>query len=188
MRVRAAGGLDVAGIVALLATGAARALRAGTTVSQLDHALQTAALLRHEHPDDPELAAAGLVHDIGHLLPGVDDRAHADAGASLVRAALGERVAGLVALHVVAKRFLLATEPAYGGVLAPDSVASLVAQGGPLPAGAVAAFEGLPLATAATALRRADDAGKTERLEVRDLGSWVPLLRGLSERGGSTVR
>ncbi len=188
MRVRPDGGLGVDEIVTLLATGATRPLRTGTSVSQLDHALQTAALLGHAYPDDPELAAAGLVHDIGHLLPGVDDRTHPDAGASAVRAALGERVAGLVALHVQAKRYLLATERAYGGVLAPDSVASLAAQGGPLPAGAVAAFEDLPLAGAAIALRRADDAAKTEWPEVRDLGSWVPLLRELSDRGGSTVR
>jgi len=183
-----AGDGDVDEIVTLLATGAARPLRAGSRVSQLDHALQTAALLGHEYPDDPELAAAGLVHDVGHLLPGVDDRTHAAAGASAMRAVLGERVAGLVALHVEAKRYLLATERAYGGVLAPDSVASLDAQGGPLPGAAVAAFEGLPLATTAVALRRADDAGKAEWLEVRDLGSWVPLLRELSEREGSTER
>jgi predicted HD phosphohydrolase len=188
MSVRPDGGLGVDEIVTLLATGAARPLRAGSAVSQLDHALQTAALLGHEYPDDPELAAAGLVHDIGHLLEGVDDRTHAAAGASAVRAVLGERVAGLVALHVEAKRYLLATERAYGDVLAPDSAASLDAQGGPLPAAAVAGFEGLPLATTAVALRRADDAGKAEWPEARDLGSWVPLLRELSERGGSAVR
>ena len=109
-------------------------------VSQLDHALQTAALLLHRHPDDPELAAAGLVHDIGHLLPGVDDEAHAGAGAAAVRAALGERVAGLVALHVEAKRYLVATEPGYGDELGSDSVASLATQGGSLSPEEAAAF------------------------------------------------
>ena len=70
------------------------------------------------------------MHDIGHLLPGVGDAAHASAGAEAVRAALGARVAGLVALHVEAKRYLVATEPGYGGGLGPDSVASLATQGG----------------------------------------------------------
>ena len=68
-------------IVDLLAGGAERWLSPGVRVSQLDHALQTAALLSHLHPGDEELAAAGLVHDIGHLLPGGTDEAHATDGA-----------------------------------------------------------------------------------------------------------
>ena len=100
--------------------------------SQLEHALQTAAVLREWMPDDDELMVAGLVHDIGHLLPGVNDANHASAGAAAVRHALGERVAALVGLHVEAKRYLVTTEGRYGGALAPDSVASLVLQGGPI--------------------------------------------------------
>jgi predicted HD phosphohydrolase len=176
-------GLGIDEIVQLLAGAVARPLHAGTPVSQLDHALQTAALLQHRYPDDPELTAAGLVHDIGHLLPKVGDAAHASAGAGAVRAALGDRVAGLVALHVEAKRYLVATEPGYGGGLGSDSVASLATQGGSLSPEEASAFEALPLASAATALRRADDNGKVEGLVVGDLCSWVPLLRGLSEPG-----
>ena len=172
-------------LVQLLGAGAARPLCSGAAVSQLDHALQTAALLQHRYPDDPELAAAGLVHDIGHLLPGVGDAAHASAGARAVRPALGARVAGLVALHVEAKRYLVATEPGYGGGLGSDSSASLATQGGPSSPGEATAFAALPLATAAVALRRADDSGKVEGLVVGDLGSWVPLLRGLTERGAT---
>ena len=168
-------------IVQLLAAAAARRLYTGAAVSQLDHALQTAALLRHRYPDDPELAAAGLVHDIGHLLPGVGDAAHASAGAGAVGAALGARVAGLVALHVEAKRYLVATEPGYGAGLGPDSAASLATQGGPASPREVSDFAALPLAGAAVALRRADDSGKIEGLVVGDLPSWVPLLQGLSE-------
>jgi predicted HD phosphohydrolase len=123
------------------------------------------------------------VHDVGHLLPGVGDAAHATAAADVVRAALGERVAGLVALHVVAKRYLVATVPGYGDALGPDSVASLGVQGGPLSPGEAAAFAALPLAPAAAALRRADDGAKVEGLVLQDLGSWVPIVWGLSERG-----
>ena len=173
-------GLGVGEIVDLLATGAARPLRDGSSVSQLDHALQTAALLEREAPDDRELLAAGLVHDIGHLVPGVGDDAHAGAAAEAVRAAVGDRVADLVALHVQAKRYLVATEPVYGAELASDSVASLANQGGSMSPDEVAAFGALPLAPAAVALRRADDSGKVEGLVVRDLGHWVPLLQGLS--------
>jgi len=60
--------------------------------THLDHALQTASVLRAQFPDDPELAVAGLVHDIGHLIEGVGDAEHAVAGAAAVRVALGERV------------------------------------------------------------------------------------------------
>src|ERR1700685_2726673 len=62
--------LDVHDMIAVLATGADLPLSPGLPVSQLDHALQTAALLAHLDPGDDELAVAGLVHDIGHLLPG----------------------------------------------------------------------------------------------------------------------
>ena len=90
---------------------------------------------RTRHPDDVELAVAGLVHDIGHLLPGGTDEAHADDGAAAVRGALGERVAGIVGLHVEAKRYLVATEGDYDGALTSDSVVSLRRQGGALTRG-----------------------------------------------------
>ena len=91
--------------------------------SQLEHALQTAAVLRGWRPDDEELAVAGLVHDIGHLLDGVGvdgvgDANHAEAGGAAVRVAQGERVAALVGLHVEAKRYRVGSEGAYGGGLA----------------------------------------------------------------------
>src|ERR1700691_243776 len=108
-------GLDVHGMIAVLATGAELPLSPGIPVSQLDHALQTAALLAHLHPGDDELAAAGLVHDLGHLLPGGTDETHATDGARAVRRALGERVAGTVGLHVAAKRYLVATDAGDGG-------------------------------------------------------------------------
>jgi len=179
-RIARLGGDD---IVELLSLGGARPLGARTSVSQLDHALQTAALLEQRSPDDPELAAAGLVHDIGHLMPGVGDKAHASAAADAVRAALGERVAGLVALHVEAKRYLVATESGYDAELASDSTSSLEVQGGPFSPEQVAAFRTRPLAAAATVLRRADDRAKVEGLVVRDLDSWEPLLRELSGEG-----
>ena len=147
--------------------------------TQLDHALQTAAVLRQRRPGDPELAVAGLVHDIGHLLPGVGDAEHARAGAAAVRAALGERVAGLVGLHVEAKRYLVARQSTYEGDLAADSVASLVAQGGPMSSDEQAAYETLALADDALELRRADESAKVEGLVVTGLGEWMHLVRGM---------
>ncbi len=173
-------------IVDLLAGGAERWLGPTVRVSQLDHALQTAALLAHLNPGDHELAAAGLVHDIGHLLPGGTDEAHATEGARAVRRALGERVAGTVGLHVAAKRYLVATEGGYGGVLTTDSVVSLGRQGGAMDEDEVATFLARPWATDAVTLRRADDSGKVEGVVVGDLASWVPLLRELSRQSKAT--
>jgi predicted HD phosphohydrolase len=178
--------LDVDGMVELLATGADHPLSPGVPVSQLDHALQTAALLAHLNPGDDELAAAGLVHDIGHLLPGGTDETHAADAAAAVRRALGERVAGTVGLHVAAKRYLVATEGVYGGVLTTDSVLSLGRQGGAMTGDEAAAFLIRPWAGDAVTLRRADDSGKVEGLPVGDLVGWAPLLRDVSRRAGAT--
>jgi predicted HD phosphohydrolase len=149
-------------------------------VTQLEHALQTAALLAHHHVGDTELAVAGLVHDIGHLLPGGSDETHAEDAAGAVRRALGARVAGIVELHVDAKRYLVATDPGYAGLLAGDSVASLRLQGGAMDHGHAERFLTRPWAEDAVALRRADDGAKVDGLDVRDLEYWVPTLRSLS--------
>jgi predicted HD phosphohydrolase len=175
--------LRVDDLVKLLATiGPTRQLSPVVPVSQLDHALQTAALLEHDHPDDLELAVAGLVHDIGHLLEGGTDEAHAGDGADAVRRALGDRVAGIVGLHVEAKRYLVGVEGDYDGELSPDSVISLRRQGGSLGAAEADAFARLPLAGDAVTLRRADDHGKAEGLLVRPLEWWVPRLQALSDQ------
>jgi predicted HD phosphohydrolase len=174
--VSEAAALRVDEIVAVLESGADRALGPGVPVTQLDHALQTAAALRHDHPDDIELALAGLVHDLGQLLPGARDETHAVDGAAAVRGTLGERVAGIVALHVEAKRYLVATEANYTVRLTDDSVVSLGRQGGILEPAQASAFLMLPWAADAVTLRRADDGAKVHGLEVAGLEEWVPLL------------
>jgi predicted HD phosphohydrolase len=175
-----AASLSVDQILDVLATGADHPLRFGGAVSQLDHLLQTAALLQREYPDDDELAVAGLVHDLGHLMPDVGEDMHAVVAADAIRATLGERVAGLVALHVDAKRYLVATETDYGNLLAEDSVASMREQGGPMSTEEMAAFSALPLAAGAIAVRRADDGGKAVGIVVADLSSWAPVLQRVS--------
>jgi predicted HD phosphohydrolase len=152
--------------------------------SHLDHALQTAAVLQRERPGDDELAVAGLVHDIGHLLDGVGDAEHAEAGAAAVREALGERVAGLVGRHVEAKRYLVASEATYGAELAADSVASLVRQGGPMSSDERAAFEATRWADDALVLRRADENAKVEGLALDDLDGWMAVVRRVASRAG----
>jgi len=152
--------------------------------THLDHALQTAAVLRQRVPGDPELAVAGLVHDIGHLLAGVGDAEHAEAGAAAVRAALGKRVAELVGLHVAAKRYLVARQGTYEGELSADSVASLALQGGAMTPDEQARFEQLPQAQDALVLRRADESGKVDGLVVPGLDEWMKVVRALRPSSG----
>ncbi|MBV8462200.1 MAG: HD domain-containing protein, partial [Acidimicrobiales bacterium] len=175
MEARRVTELDVDDVLDLLADASGQPLGPDLSVSQLDHALQTAARLETERPGDTVLAAAGLVHDIGHLLPGSSDETHGQDAARAVRRVLGERVAGIVALHVEAKRLLVATDPAYTGLLGSDSVSSLARQGGTFGAEAAAAFVNEPWAADAVTLRRADDAAKVAGVDVGDLTRWVPL-------------
>jgi predicted HD phosphohydrolase len=185
--VEAVTSLSVDEILDLLAAGAERPLRFGATVTQLAHALQTSWLLRQDRPDDTELAVAGLVHDLGHLIAGVGDEEHARVSAASVRAALGTRVADLVELHVDAKRYLVSVEPDYGNLLAQDSVASMREQGGPMSGDEATAFLAHPLATDAVLLRRADDNGKVDGRAVPGLSDWAPVLRRVSEARGVVV-
>nr|WP_093607726.1 inositol oxygenase family protein [Streptomyces indicus] len=148
--------------------------RSGDPVDLHDHALQTAALLRRSHPADKELQVAGLVHDLGHLLRPGDDAAHAEHAADAVRGLLGHRVAGLVRLHVAAKRYLAATEP--GRPLSAQSALTLGVQGGPMSYEEIAAFAADPYAQDALTLRQADDAGKVVGLDAGVMEDWRPVL------------
>ena len=86
----------------------------GESVSQLDHALQCAALALADGADET-LGAAALLHDIGHLVVdvqadegyqmGVDDDVHESVGAKVLAPIFGPAVAQPVALHVTAKRY-----------------------------------------------------------------------------------
>ena len=97
-------------------------------------------------------------------------------------------MAGIVGLHVEAKRYLVATDADYGGVLSTDSVVSLARQGGSLSAEDAASFLAQPWAAEAVTLRRADDCGKLEGLEVAGLAHWVPVLWEVSAAADAAGR
>ncbi|MEV6104664.1 inositol oxygenase family protein [Streptomyces sp. NPDC051940] len=160
--------------------------RSGDPVDLHDHGLQTAALLRRDHPGDPELQIAGLVHDLGHLLRPADDAGHARTAADAVRPLLGERVARLVELHVPAKRYLAAVRPERA--LSAQSGLTLRLQGGAMTADEADAFEEDELAAAAVALRLADDAGKVVGLDAGSLADWRPVLEQVAERAAERIR
>jgi phosphonate degradation associated HDIG domain protein len=152
-------------------------------VSQLAHALQTAALADAANAS-PSLVVAALLHDVGHLLHLRDggrqedgvDLAHEDVGARFLRSIFGPTVTAPIALHVRAKRYLCAIDPAYASSLSAGSTASLARQGGPLDAVDVARFEHVSGWSDAVRLRRWDDLGKVDGLEVRPLDHYRDLL------------
>jgi predicted HD phosphohydrolase len=146
----------------------------------LAHSLQCGALLRSEHPDDPELAVAGLVHDVWDAVVPDDHRDHDTRGAALVEPLLGARVARLVAGHVLAKRYLVATERAYAKGLSVRSVETLASQGGALDDDALARFASSGDFEALLVLRRADERAKVPGAVGPALESWRGLLVDVS--------
>ena len=148
----------------------------------LDHCLQCAARLRASHPDDVELQVAGLVHDLGWLE--LDDgrwtlrldATHDVSGRALLEPLLGPRIASLVGGHVAAKRYLLATDPAYVELLSARSEQTLGFQGGVMTPDEVVAFEQRPNRDDLVALRRADDAAKVRNAPLDPLDSWRPAV------------
>ncbi|MEM9564453.1 MAG: HD domain-containing protein [Actinomycetota bacterium] len=158
------------------------------SVTELEHALQAAALADGEGAGD-ELVVAALLHDVGHLLVrdhrridedlDVDHR-HEQAGADALAALFGPDVAEPVRHHVAAKRYLCATEPDYRGRLSPASIRSLAVQGGVMSPDEVADFEAGGHAEAAVRLRRWDEEAKIAGLDVPPFDHWLPLLRRLA--------
>jgi predicted HD phosphohydrolase len=145
-------------------------------VDGLSHALQCAANLSASHPDDPDLVVAGLVHDIADIAFPHDHGDHAARGAALVEPLLGPRVARLVGAHVVAKRYLVATDPEYRARLSPRSIETLQLQGGTLEPSEIMALASDPDLDAILALRRADEAAKDRDARPPALEVWRPLL------------
>jgi predicted HD phosphohydrolase len=169
---------DVDQLVSMLAAAetVTDSIVGGDAIGVLAHSLQCADVLAAARPDDIELQVAGLVHDVGHLLVPGDADGHGRHGAQAVAGLLGRRVAGLVELHVPAKRYLVTTDPDYRASLSPGSIRTLELQGGLLDDEAVARFEAEPLAADALVLRRADEAAKIPGRPVPGLSVWKPVL------------
>src|SRR6185437_14256063 len=163
----------------------------GEAVSMTEHALQAAHFAELDGARASIIAAA-LLHDIGHLIATVPDDiaewtvdAHHEAtGARWLGKWFGAEVAEPVRLHVRAKRYLCAVDPAYFSQLSPASVLTLKLQGGPMPADEVAAFEAEPGYREAIVVRRCDDRGKIAGLATRRLQDYRGLLQSLGTGGG----
>jgi phosphonate degradation associated HDIG domain protein len=155
----------------------------GEPVSLAEHMLQTA-LAAERDGADSVLVASALLHDYGHLvhtLPedaaehGVDTL-HEEAGAAWLAQHFMPRVTEPLRLHVLAKRYLCATQPEYLAALSPASLRSLELQGGPCSPAEIAAFERGSYAAEAIRLRRWDDIGKIAGLNTPPLDHFRSSL------------
>lgn len=162
------------------------------TISQLDHALQGAALAQADGESDA-LVVATLLHDIGHMVHklgekpaerGIDDL-HEVLGAKQLARLFGPEVSEPVRLHVAAKRYLCAVEPGYFDRLSTDSVRSLALQGGPMAPEEVEEFRRQPHWQDAVKLRRYDEAAKVPGMQVPPFAAYADRVRGLLSAPGA---
>lgn len=155
----------------------------GEAITETEHALQCAHLAEQSGAT-PELIAAALLHDVGHLLHGLPqdvaeqgiDGRHEEGGAAWLQRWFGPAVVDPVRLHVAAKRYLCTVEPDYYAGLSEASQRSLRLQGGRMSAAEVARFEHEPWFRSAIAVRRWDDGAKVPELIVPGLEHYRVCL------------
>lgn len=162
---------------------AAEADYIGEDVSQLEHALQCAALACQEGAGD-ELVLAALLHDIGHLcdreapqMDGWGTASHERVGAQFLSdQGFSSTIQKLVLGHVEAKRYLVGKHQAYAAKLSEASRQTLLRQGGAMSEEECLSFEQDPLFQHKLQMRAWDDAGKVTDLTVHPLSFYRPLL------------
>lgn len=158
----------------------------GEDVNQREHALQAAQFAREAREGDAMIAAA-LLHDVGQFLNEAGEAAehegrdarHEVGGAAMLERHFPPSVVLPIRLHVAAKRYLCAIDPAYHDGLSAASKLSLRLQGGPFTAEEATKFANLPQANEAVRLRRYDDLGKQRELSVPALESYRALLESV---------
>jgi len=161
----------------------------GESVTQLQHGWQCGRLAAQAGAT-PALQLAAWLHDVGHLMTGLPgspttqgiDDAHEALGAQLLGGLFGPAVGEPVALHVQAKRYLVAMQAGYRQGLSPDSVRSLALQGGPMTDTEAAAFMLQPHARDALRVRVWDDLAKDPGQQPVSVPAALADLRALMQQ------
>lgn len=149
----------------------------GEAISQTAHALQCAQLAE-QAGEDEALIVAALLHDVGHLMlaeSSTTDMRHQEAAADALGGLFDAAVTEPIRMHVAAKRYLCAVDPAYFDTLSPASVHSLQLQGGVFDDGQADAFAARPHALASVRLRRYDDLAKVVDLVTPPLSHYLEI-------------
>ncbi len=153
-------------------------------VTQTSHALQSAMIAEAEGAT-PALVTAALLHDIGRIINPRDreltdsgkDAKHEEVGRRYLEPWFGPEVTMPIKWHVAAKRYLVATDPAYSGKISPGSTRSLKGQGGLLSPEEAAAFLKQPYAAEGVQLRRWDDRAKRVDVETPPFDHFRAAMR-----------
>lgn len=156
-------------------------------VTQLQHALQCAALARQADATESMVVAA-LLHDVGHILysaalpadceVNLDDD-HERVGYEFLHQHFGDEVADPVRLHVPAKRYLCTKEEDYRAHLSPTSLKSFFDQGGDMDEAELRQFEQEKYFLEAIQLRRWDDTAKVEDDHSTELGDYLEAMESV---------
>ena len=149
-------------------------------VTQLEHALQTAALAKAAGGTSAQVTSA-LLHDLGHLLVSehnaesdflADDLEHEGVGAKYLEPFFPPEVTVPIGLHVPSKRYLCTVDANYYDALSTASKQSFEVQGGKMTDAERAEFEKTPHLEFAVQLRRWDDGGKVGGRKVPGLEAY----------------
>jgi phosphonate degradation associated HDIG domain protein len=158
----------------------------GEAVSQLEHALQCAALAE-QAAETAHTITAALLHDLGHLLAKTGrlpasasvesgDDLHQYVALPFLRGLFSSAVLEPIRLHVDAKRYLCATDQSYWSTLSTASKHSLIAQGGVYTPVQAAEFETQSFAHEAVRLRRYDDLAKVPAAVTPTLPHFLKIM------------
>jgi len=149
-------------------------------VTQMEHALQTAALAKSAGGTYAQVTSA-LLHDLGHLLVSehntendflTEDLEHEVVGAKYLEPFFPREVTVPVGLHVPSKRYLCTVDANYYDGLSSASKHSFEVQGGKMSDAERTEFEQTPYLESAVQLRRWDDGGKVGGCKVPGLEAY----------------
>ncbi|KAL4872785.1 hypothetical protein BDV12DRAFT_210132 [Aspergillus spectabilis] len=164
----------------------------GEHISQLEHSLQCAHLARQsqEYGNDAEVVIAALLHDVGRFIPAAEKMAamtgpdgtyigtqsHEVLGERYIREiGFSEKVCELVGAHVMAKRYLVATDAGYWEGLSESSKKTLEYQLRGFTPEQIKDVQNDPWLEAKLAVRRWDDQAKIPNIVVPPLEDYGQL-------------
>lgn len=154
-------------------------------VTQLEHALQCAALAKQNNAS-VTLIAGALLHDIGHFILDEHnaefafldiDLNHEEIGADYMEPFFPDAVTTPIRLHVPAKRYLCTVDDTYHAGLSEASKKSLIVQGGVMSDSEKDSFKQIPHYEDALTLRRWDDLAKEKGIETAGLESYRMVVQ-----------
>ncbi len=170
-------------LVELYATKGFETFEGDRITTQTSHGLQTAMIAEREGASAAMIVAA-LLHDIGRIVNPKDreitdsggDAKHEEVARKFLEPWFEPKVTMPIKWHVAAKRYLVATDPAYGKKVSPGSTRSMAGQGGVLTKDEAKAFIEQPYAKEGVALRRWDDRAKSPDAKTPPFEHFVPYI------------